>query len=51
MCHGIGQSLSIDADFILKVIAGDDTQVYRYDTDLRISTQFKQNCPKNLAIF
>ena len=43
--------LERDTDFILKVITGDDIQIYRYDADLRISKQFKPNRPKHLAIF
>ena len=50
MCRDIGESLERGADFILQVITGDDTQVYRHDADLRMSTQFKRNRQKHLAI-
>jgi len=51
MCRGIGESHERDADFILKVITGDYTQNYRYDTDLRISTQFQVTSPEALGNF
>jgi hypothetical protein len=50
MCRDIEENLERATDFILKIITSDDTEVYRYNTDLRISTQLKRNSLKHLAI-